>query len=79
MLNISDPSNKMIIDDFNKSGEINHVEINKINVGVYVLEDMKQIQALDMKAYSWNKWIYPTYHERLKESYYILKEALKEF
>ena len=26
-----------------------------------------------------NKMIIPTYHERLKESYYILKEALKEF
>lgn len=33
------------------------------------------LQNTEMKLYSWNEWNVPEYHERLKPSYYILKEA----
>ena len=32
---------------------------------------------IGMEYYSWEPWSVPTFHERLKPSYYILKDAFK--
>lgn len=29
----------------------------------------------DMNIFSWKEWEMPTYHERLKPSYYIMRDA----
>ena len=77
MLNVSNPSEKMIIDDFNENKEIKHMNINEINVGAYILENNKLKDFAEMEPFSWDKWDMPAYHERLKKSYYILKKAFK--
>lgn len=79
MLNISDPSRKMVLGDFNKTGDITHIKIDNIYVGVNVLKNNSSVDNIDMKEYNWKQWVLPTYHERLKESYYILQKAFKEF
>lgn len=78
MLNISNPAEKLIVDDFNLYKEIKHIGIEEISVGLYLVDDNKCIEEADMKNYSWEKWEMPNYHERLKESYYIIKKAFKE-
>lgn len=38
--------------------------------------------ALEIKlsgTFSWEEWKLPTYHERLKPSYYVLKDQLPQF
>ena len=77
MLNVSNPRDKMIIDDFNENKEIKHMKINSIYAGAYVLENNKLKDSAKMEPFSWAKWNMPVYHERLKKSYYILKEAFK--
>ncbi|WP_246628257.1 hypothetical protein [Paenibacillus oenotherae] len=36
-----------------------------------------QLLQKDMAEYSWNTWEVPTYHERLKQSYYILQNLFR--
>ncbi|WP_217591981.1 hypothetical protein [Cohnella sp. GbtcB17] len=35
------------------------------------------LRAADMNVYSWSGWELPTYHERLKASYYVLQNLFK--
>lgn len=78
MLNISNPAKKTVINDFQKSNEITHIEIKGVKVGVSIVEDKIITNNLDMKTYSWEKWQMPKYHERLKQSYYHLKDVFEE-
>ena len=43
-----------------------------------LLKDDKIFENLSSKKYDWDKWDIPSYHERLKPSYYILQKAFKE-
>jgi len=36
------------------------------------------LRSADMYTYRWDKWDTPTYHERLKKSYYILQKKFEE-
>lgn len=78
MLNISNPVDKLAIDDFNKYKEVKHFEIDYINIGLNLLKDEKLEDNLYMKRYTWDKWDEPIYHERLKKSYYIMKDSFGE-
>lgn len=78
MLNISNPAQRLIIDDFNVEKEIKHTSIDNISAGIYLVEKNGSIDNAIMKSYKWNKWDMPTYHERLKDSYYIIKEAFND-
>jgi hypothetical protein len=77
LLNIMDPSSKTAMDDLYK-GEIKGIKINGINSGIILIRDEKVIEESSMAMYSWKEWEEPSYHERLKPSYYILKEAFKK-
>ena len=69
MLNFRDPSCKEIEDDFNANGSLSGIKIEEINMGV----NAKNLVA-DMNSYTWENWDQPEYSERLKQSYYMLKE-----
>lgn len=76
LLNISDPSQMMVLDDFrNKtlvSGEsLAVIPVDKIKVGI-------SLNGSDMTfvEYGWNKWEIPKTKERLKDSYKIVQEYL---
>lgn len=77
LLNIMDPSSKQAIGNLYENG-IKPIDIGDINFGTVVLKDGKVISSKNVGSYSWKKWNMPTYHERLKPSYYILEEAFKE-
>lgn len=74
LLNVMDPSSKMIMDDLYKSG-IQSIKTDGFHIGGILLKDNQVIDSTDMNLYSWSEWDTPSYHERLKPSYYITKDA----
>ncbi len=76
MLNISDPSTKMRLDDFYASDLVfDHASLGEIFIGAGVYESKRSAPEITMHPTTWEAWDIPTYHSRLKPSYYILKEA----
>ncbi|MCR1848785.1 hypothetical protein NSA42_05795 [Paeniclostridium sordellii] len=78
LLNFMDPSTKQIADDFYENFKTKPMKINDINVGVTIKENEKVITRIKSTPYKLNGWSFPKYHERLKKSYYILKEELSK-
>ena len=77
LLNVMDPSSKMSMNDFYKEG-IKPISMRGIYIGGILLKEDKVMENISSKKYDWNKWDIPSYHERLKPSYYILQKAFKE-
>lgn len=77
LLNFMDPSTKMVMDDFYNKNEITPLKVSGIYIGGILLNDNVVIENSTMEFYSWEEWEIPTYHERLKTSYDILKKAFK--
>lgn len=70
LLNFSDPYQMKIHDDYYEHYGVEHINIDHMNVGIG--DGSKEIQ---MKSFQLEKLDRnPEYHERLKESYYILKD-----
>ncbi|WP_297426325.1 hypothetical protein [Clostridium sp.] len=77
LLNVMDPSTKMVMDDFYNKNQITALKIPGVYIGGIVTKNNVITENTSMELYSWNEWNVPTYHERLKPSYYILKDAFK--
>ena len=78
LLNVMDPSTKSIMQDLYKNNSIEAENITAMNFGVVELKNGEVLMVpIKMNPYTWNNWTVPTYHERLKPSYYILQEAFK--
>ncbi|MDF2612376.1 MAG: hypothetical protein K0S71_162 [Clostridia bacterium] len=77
ILNVMDPSSKKIMDDFYKQSGITPMAIKSLYIGAVLIQN-NLLLASEMSPYSWDKWDIPAYHERLKPSYYILKEAFEK-
>ncbi len=67
LLNIAKPNEKMRIADLYANDEITYEPIREIR---FVLDG-------ESGSYTWDSWEQPAYRERLKQSYYILKEYLE--
>ncbi len=80
LLNVMDPSKKIVIDDMHTSGKIAQLQVNSFGIGIEVIKDgsAKGERNLIMKDYNWEQWEEPSYHERLKKSYYIVQQGFKE-
>ncbi|GFP74551.1 family 2 glycosyl transferase [Clostridium fungisolvens] len=77
LLNVMDPSSKMIMDNFYEKKDIAPLKIDGLYEGGILIRDNKVVDNSEMKLYSWKEWETPTYHERLKLSYNIIKDAFK--
>lgn len=73
LLNFMDPSTKMVMNDLHING-IQAIKSYKIYAGVGILNKITD-SKIKMNSYTWEDWDIPVYHERLKQSYYILKDA----
>lgn len=92
LMNFKDPSTKEVMGDFWKGGLESSINIDGINIGI-VAYDKNQTDNFDsfpkissgkipkknMYLYTWDEWNEPQYSERLKKSYYILKETFKKY
>lgn len=73
LLNFSSPSRMMIHDDYYENYGVENLKINKIYFGL--AEDKKYIPRIEMSALELKGWkANPTYHERLKKSYYMMQK-----
>lgn len=70
MLNFRDPSTKEIEADFHGTGELSGYQIDEIYAGVCT-----ENQSVEMQSHTWDNWDQVIYHERLKQSYDILKDC----
>ncbi len=79
LLNVMDPSTKQIMSDLYKNKGIvaEKTEGMYFGVGIVKNEATSSLQ-IGMKYYTWDAWTLPTYHERLKPSYYILLKAFAD-
>ncbi|MCM3030273.1 hypothetical protein [Niallia sp. MER 6] len=90
LLNVKDPSQKEVLADLWKKGMEGSETIDGIYFAVVMEKDKKIVQTLpergsdntihqeDTKLFEWESWEEPAYHERLKQSYYILQEAFSK-
>ncbi|WP_066059412.1 hypothetical protein [Robertmurraya korlensis] len=85
MLNVKDPSQKEIIGDMWKTGLKDGKNIDRIYLSAFIITE-KGLSSLPVTEeesdtitktvfYDWKKWEQPVYSERLKDSYYIMKET----
>ena len=75
LLNFYDPSNHQIIGDMYKNRVITGKSVNSISIGVTVGNN--QIRLKD-HSYKLPTWQTPTYHTRLKKSYYLLQDYFQK-
>ncbi|MGL5352334.1 MAG: family 2 glycosyl transferase, partial [Clostridium sp.] len=76
LLNVMDPSSKMIMDDLYKVG-IKPIEVDNIYIGASWVGNNSNL-SLEMNSFTWGKWNMPVYHERLKPSYYEMQKTLRD-
>ncbi|PEK99036.1 hypothetical protein [Bacillus sp. AFS017336] len=90
LLNVRDPSTREIMGDLWKGGLKSQKYVKKIHVAILtyrpngsnkdlsystVRQKNGNLKKGDFFSYTWKKWDLPVYHERLKQSYYILKDT----
>ena len=73
LLNFSNPSEMMIHDDYYEHYGVENLHIDEMWVGFHAGERNEyRIPMASFPLEGWGKTV--TYHERLKESYYILRD-----
>lgn len=79
LLNFMDPSTKAIQDDFYEVLDTIPLSIKNINVGLTIKEYGKNTNRLNSASYDLDGWMMPIYHERLKQSYFIVRDELTKY
>ena len=74
ILNFMDPSKGYIQDDFFDTFQIKPLKINDIGIGLTLVDNNNIKSRIKSSKYKLKEWTQPTYKERLKDSYYILKD-----
>ncbi|MGI6069650.1 MAG: hypothetical protein ACOYBE_04400 [Blautia sp.] len=72
LLNFSNPSERQIHDDYYEHYGIENLTIESIYAGVGTKETSGRIPMEEFKLEGWGR--NPTYHERLKDSYYAMQQ-----
>ena len=77
LLNVMDPSSRQIMGDLYAEQTITPIDFGGFTVGLGVVREGSAAISLN-GSYTYEEWTAPAYRERLKPSYYILQEELKE-
>ena len=72
MLNFSNPSKMSIHDDYYENYGVEEINISKLYIGIAEINQKNPSEMMDVKLDGWGNNV--SYHERLKKSYFILKE-----
>ncbi len=80
LLNFSNPSEMKIHDDYYENYGVDYISIDELYIGAGFDEDGEglkgRIRMEPFELKGWGKEV--TYHERLKESYYVMQDLWKE-
>ena len=83
-INITDPSSLMVLDDNSGATELTRDQLHTAKTeGILIsaiycdTNEQQIIDQLTTPAYQWQPWETPLYHERLKQSYYIIQNYFK--
>ncbi|HWO97435.1 MAG TPA: hypothetical protein VNM45_14100 [Bacillus sp. (in: firmicutes)] len=89
LLQAKDPSQKEFMGDLYVSGLEGSIKIDQISIGALYLDGQDQliesVPAVNkgslpkMKGYSWMEWDEPQTEERVKQSYFIIKDLFGEY
>ncbi|MCV2232054.1 hypothetical protein [Paracholeplasma manati] len=72
LLNIMDPSTKTRMANFKGDNVFVGEPFDHIYIGASTGNDL-----MSLAPYTWDNWGLPTYHERLKQSYYIVQDTFR--
>ena len=72
LFNVRDPGTKNIIADWNKTGAVTGQTIDSFSFAVF---SSQSTGPISFGTYQWEPWDLPTYHERLKKSYPIVRDC----
>jgi hypothetical protein len=89
VLNVRDPSQYEIIGDIWSNGLAAEAKTAGLRIAIVGTEQEKvkstfpevkdgAIHSEDMFLYKWKEWQYPSYQERLKDSYYYMKDTFEK-
>ncbi len=88
LIQSKDPSKKEFIGDVHKDGLEASTLVDEIYIGALYVNDQGAVldsfpgmenDVLDkLRAYSWEDWELPKYEERLKQSYYIIRDLFAD-
>lgn len=79
LLNVMDPSTKQIMDDLYMQQNIVNTDAGDFTFGLGEKKSGQSTATVNMTAaWTWDSWIVPTYHERLKPAYYVLQKGLTD-
>lgn len=76
LLNFSNPSEQKVHDDYYLHYGVENIRVNGISLGVGFQDSFAVIPMEWVQLEAWNESV--EYHERLKQSYYIVQSAWKE-
>lgn len=81
LLSVADPSQKEVMGDlWTERGMDNRLMIEHINWRATLLNAQDELLTDEpTRSYHWDHWQQPTYHERLKHSYFILQRAFAQY
>jgi len=78
LLNVIDPSTNSIMGDLYKNQSIKSEQSEGIYIGAGIVKPgLESSEVIKMGYYNWSGWDMPNYHERIKPSYYIIKDAFR--
>ncbi|MBD3921950.1 family 2 glycosyl transferase [Paenibacillus sp. PR3] len=77
LFNVMDPAKRLVIDDMYARGKISATKVDAFHIGAELVKngEVQGQHNVSMEPYSWDEWEMPTFHERLKPSYYIVKQG----
>ena len=73
ILNFSDPSKMKVHDDYYENYGVEFINIKGIGIGIGSNQNKGNI--IKMSPFKLKGWDKVTYHERLKQSYYMIKQV----
>ena len=79
LLNVMDPSSKQQMGDFREDQVFTPQPYDSFSFGLGMAKDKESVSISFSGSYSYPEWNMPTWHERLKPSYYELQEYLEQY
>ena len=79
LLNVMDPSSKQQMSDFNEEQVFLPQDFDAFDFGFGYVKGKESLSISFSGSYSYEEWNIPTWHERLKPSYYELQKYLEKY